>query len=309
MSITYSKDINIVMKNELNQMYGNTRDYYSLFEKSFLKVFAFDESKVVGAVRVISEGLETALLVDLKVLSEYGLDIKKGLILELEKELIDRRVMVYSNREDVDFFEGLGYGRCKNAWTYFKEGLDEQDFLPAGYRYENEFITYITGASNGTKKTEITYKIGHTDASFEDINDLLTQAFGRPHDLDRTTSVFTNSQYSVSAFDGDKLVGVARAVSDKDKYANILNVAVNPEYQGMSIGRNIVLKLSEIIEAEVVVLNTHPGAVGFYNRLREYRRNKYVFEKQITVDGKNEMPPERRAAMFTPAGYKFPDEY
>lgn len=310
MSITYSKDINVVKKNELNRMYGGTCDYYSLFDKSYLKAFALDEGRVVGAVRVISEGLETALLVDLLTLEEYGHEIKRGLILELEKELDDRRVMVYSKREDLEFFEELGYGRCKNAWTYFKVGLDENSFLPVGYKYENEFYSYSIGTVNESKRTEITYQFGHENASFEAINEVLEKAFfGRPHDLDKTIAVFSNSQYSVTAFDGNRLVGVARAVSDNDKYATILNVAVDPEYQGLSIGKKIVLKLSEIIDADIVVLNTHPGAVGFYNRLKEYRRNKYVFEKHITKEGKADMPPERRAAMFTPKGYKFPDEY
>ena len=97
------------------------------------------------------------------------------------------------------------------------------------------------------------------------------------------------------------------------------------KYQGLSIGKRLVRRLDEQIREEIVVLNTHPGAVGFYNRFPEYRRNKYVFEKHIT--GPEEKRPERpqsggsgekrpqgspsdfRAKMFTPAGYRFPDEY
>lgn len=310
MSIVYSKDLRSVNRDELNRIYGDGRDYYPLFEKSFLTVFALDGDKVVGAVRVISDGLETALLVDLNVLSEYGQEVKKELVHELEKELTGRRVMVYSDRENLDFFESLGYGRCKNAWTYFREGLNEKNFLPPGFKYENEFLSYNKGAVNKPKETRIIYKVGHTDASYEEINHILTRAFwGRDHDIEKTKAVFENSRYSVSAYDGKRLVGIARAVSDQEKYATILNVAVDPEYQGVSIGKKIVLMLSEIIEAEVVVLNTHPGAVGFYNRLKEYRRNRYVFEKHITMKNEKTMPPEARTAMFTPAGYKFPDEY
>lgn len=202
------------------------------------------------------------------------------------------------------------YGRCKNAWTYFNSSLNEADFLPAGYKYENEFISYSVGAEKKQKEAEITYKVGAVESGYEEVNELLTKAFfGNPHDISKTTKAFSNSRYFVSAYDNGKLVGVARAVSDNDKYATILNVAVDPEYQGLSIGKNIVLKLSEIIRADIVVLNTHPGAVGFYNRLAQYRRNRYVFEKFITNEERAAMPPERRMAMFTPKGYKFPDEY
>lgn len=96
---------------------------------------------------------------------------------------------------------------------------------------------------------------------------------------------------------------------DKAEDATILNVAVEPRYQGLSIGRRLVVGLAEQISAEVIVLNTHPGAAGFYNRITEYRRNKYVFEKQTGGNPEKAMDPERRKEMFTPKGYRFPEEY
>lgn len=310
MGITYQTDMNGVDQKELNQLYGNTHDKYALFEKSYLKVIALDGGRIAGAARVISEGLETALLVDLAIRPEYEKEVAKQLVETLEAKLIDRRVMVYSNREYLEILEELGYGRCKNAWTYFKPELEETDFLPAGYKYENEFLSYSTKTVNEPKTTEITYKTGYEDASYEAINELLTKAFfGRPHELNKTKAIFENSGYAVTAYDGAQLVGIARAVTDGQDYATILNVAVNPEYQGLSIGKKVVLRLSELVPADVIVLNTHPGAVGFYNRLKEYRRNKYVFEKHITQGEQRQMPPERRAAMFTPKGYRFPEEY
>lgn len=318
MSITYISDIEKVKKDEINMLYGNARNYYFLFKNSYRKVFALSEEKLIGAIRVISDGYETALLVDLMVDSDYEHSIvreqiKLRLVFEIEKELSDRRVMVYSDRANLEVYEAAGYGRCKNAWTYFSGQMDEKDFLPAGYRYENEFLADNSSPISEKKRHMdacITIKDGYEDATDEAVNELLTKAFfGRPHDVSKTKAVFANSQYVVSAFDGEKLVGVARAVSDGGKYATILNVAVDPDYQGMSIGKRVVLYLSEQISEEIIVLNTHPGAVGFYNRLKEFRRNKYVFEKNISSNTKNKLSPERMGAMFTPAGYRFPDEY
>ncbi len=311
-------------KGDLKELYGS-EDAYSLFERSYLKFFSVEDGKVTGAVRIISEGVETALLVDLKA---NCYNTKAALLKTAEKQLNDRRVMAYGSFVDLSLFEELGYGRCKNAWTYFREGLDEEDFLPAGFRYENEFIPVqrvkdsdaVLGEQALRKSDSgISYKNDIKDTDYPEINGLLTRAFfGHPHDVKKTEAAFNGSTYSVSAYDGEKLVGVARAVTDAGneggkeiygKYATILNVAVDPAYQGLHIGKTLVLNISRIIPAEIIVLNTHAGAAGFYNKIREYRRNLYVFEKHVHEGEQREMPPERRIGMFTPKGFRFPKEY
>lgn len=342
MGIFYTSDVTPVDREAINTFYGDA-SRYERFRDSFVSRLAYDRGKLVGAVRVISEGVETALLVDLAVSSEYadgdpGRDeILLGLLTEIEKDLTGRRVMVYGQRELLELYEKAGYGRCKNAWTLFREGMKESDFLPWGYRFESEFgaePSKVPGEGvpqdNGRKirpdGAQVLIADGLAQASYPEVNEVLTNAFfGRPHDLAKTEKAFSNSSYVVTAFDGERLVGIARAVADGGLYATILNVAVDPEYQGLSIGKRLVRRLDEQIREEIVVLNTHPGAVGFYNRFPEYRRNKYVFEKHIA--GPEEKRPERpqsggsgekrpqgspsdfRAKMFTPAGYRFPDEY
>ncbi len=338
MSLEFTNDPNRIEAGELASLYDGREDILSLFSKSMHKMFVLDGKRLAGAVRVISEGVETALLVDLKAFPEYGSDVRLQLLGEIEKELSDRRVMAFGSREDLEVYEDAGYGRCKNAWTLFREGFDEADYLPWGFRFENDFFPLKRKKrSGGTEASDdahvpggkkgITYSEGLGRASFEEVNSILTEAFfGRPHDVFKTEKAFTNSSYVVSAFDKDKPVGVARAVSDGKDYATILNVAVLPEYQGMAIGKTLVLRLSSVIDAKTVVLNTHAGAVGFYNKLKEYRRNKYVFEKHIPGErtenplprkeetGKEREDPEftaffRRNMMFTPKGFRFPDEY
>lgn len=346
MGIFYTADVTPVEREAINTLYGDpTR--YERFRDSFTSRLAYDRGKLAGAVRVISEGVETALLVDLAVSPEYTdgepgrEEILLGLLSEIEKDLVNRRIMVYGSRDLLEVLEGAGYGRCKNAWTLFREGMKESDFLPWGYRFESEFEGENAGAAGhgGTpdKKVsegrDILIADGLAHASYPEVNEVLTKAFfGRPHDLAKTEKAFSNSAYAVTAWDGERLVGVARAVADGSLYATILNVAVDPEYQGLSVGKRLVRRLDELIREEIVVLNTHPGAVGFYNRFPEYRRNKYVFEKHIAgpkppQSGEAaEKRPERpqggepggrrpggpsdfRARMFTPAGYRFPDEY
>ena len=374
MGIIYTTEVKPVDREAINALYGDD-SRYERFRDSFLSRLAYDNGKLAGAVRVISEGVETALLVDLKAAPEETggeagrEEILIGLLSEIEKELVNRRVMVYGSRDLLEVLEKASYGRCKNAWTLFREDMKENDFLPWGYRFESEFggepprapgeggsqgadadSKAVTpkengrpqGADAGVKSrpdgARILIADGLAKASYAECNEVLTKAFfGRPHDPAKTENAFGNSAYTVTAWDGERLVGVARAVADGGAFATILNVAVDPEYQGLSVGKRLVRRLDEQIREKIVVLNTHPGAVGFYNRFPEYRRNKYVFEKHIA--GSDEKRPEQqaresadrrpagpqggepgarrpqgspsdfRAKMFTPAGYRFPDEY
>jgi ribosomal protein S18 acetylase RimI-like enzyme len=312
-------------------LYGRD-EAYDLFAESFAHVLAYDGDVLSGAVRAISEGVETVLIVDLRAVGpyadaestaytdkavgpaeaeDYTENVITGLLRELEAGLTGRRVMLYGNREQLAVLESAGYGRCKNAWTLWREGFKEADFLPAGYRFESEFYTGHEAGTPAALKTRIIYPGGRSSATDTEINELLTKAFfGRPHDVTKTAKAFAGSQYIGTAYDGGKLVGVARAVADGSRFATILNVAVDPEYQGLSIGKTLLLELAGRIHEETVVLNTHPGAVGFYNKLKEFRRNRYVFEKHIADGTEPKRPdnPEFRSRMFTPAGYRFPDE-
>ena len=74
----------------------------------------------------------------------------------MEAKLTDRRVMVFGCRADLPFWEELGYGRCKNAWTYFRPGFEERDFLPGGYQYENEFLAEKRIGKTEPRNTVIT---------------------------------------------------------------------------------------------------------------------------------------------------------
>ena len=331
MGIRYTTELFPCDRDCLNALYGRD-EAYDLFAESFAHVLAYDGDVLSGAVRAISEGVETVLIVDLRAVGpyadaestgytdkavgpaeaeDYTENVITGLLRELEAGLTGRRVMLYGNREQLAVLESAGYGRCKNAWTLWREGFKEADFLPAGYRFESEFYTGHEGGTPAALKPRIIYPGGRSSATDTEINELLTKAFfGRPHDVTKTAKAFAGSQYIGTAYDGGKLVGVARAVADGSRFATILNVAVDPEYQGLSIGKTLLLELAGRIHEETVVLNTHPGAVGFYNKLKEFRRNRYVFEKHIADGTEPKRPdnPEFRSRMFTPAGYRFPDE-
>lgn len=292
----YTNDINI----------ESLEDFISVINNTKYLVAAYLNDSLIGYARAISEGVETAYIIGAYTDLNYSyLDLKYHLIKKLENELIGKRKMLIASPDEIELYERLGYYRCKNAYTYNNLNLSLYDgyFLPKGYRFEEELYKKPKEKKNVIKK-DIIYKNNLDGISFDDINNLLTRAFfNHLHDINKTKEAFNNSQYFEVALDGNKLVGIARAVSDS-RYSTILNVAVDPDYQGLSIGRKILLNLSIQLGNQIVFLNTHAGAAGFYNNVSEYIRNKTAFEKGASSFEINELNP-----MFLPKGYRFIDEY
>lgn len=77
---------------------------------------------------------------------------------------------------------------------------------------------------------------------------------------------FRNSQLSVFAFHGAKLVGTGRALSDGVWRAAIYDVAVLPECQGKGLGSKIMRHLINAAKVDIVMLYSVPGKEKFYEQ-------------------------------------------
>ncbi len=76
-----------------------------------------------------------------------------------------------------------------------------------------------------------------------------------------------DTSVAVGAWDGEKLVAFARAISDGEHRAYVEDVVVDPEYRGRGIGEGIVAALVEAIGGvHVVSLYCEPERVEFYGR-------------------------------------------
>ncbi len=72
---------------------------------------------------------------------------------------------------------------------------------------------------------------------------------------------------AVGAWDGERLVGFARAISDGEHRAYVEDVVIDPEYRGRGIGEGIVAALVGAIgEVHIVSLFCEPERVEFYGR-------------------------------------------
>ncbi len=60
---------------------------------------------------------------------------------------------------------------------------------------------------------------------------------------DELARMLVNSQFSLSAYDGEELVGFGRVVADGVLHAMIFDMIVHPTYQKQGIGRRILQEL------------------------------------------------------------------
>lgn len=100
-----------------------------------------------------------------------------------------------------------------------------------------------------------------------------------PNDL---YNAILNSHSVATAWDGDRLIGLANAISDESMAVYFHYVLTDPEYQGQGIGKvimNMMLEKYEKMHTKVLV--SYPKAVGFYESLgfkpEETSMPMYVF--------------------------------
>ena len=117
--------------------------------------------------------------------------------------------------------------------------------------------------------TEITYKI-NAELDIEDVCRLYDDSgLRRPtRDLLRMTEMYVNSPLVVSAWRGDRLIGVARTLTDFSWSSYLADLAVAKDFQRSGVGRKLYdLTRREVGAGSMLLLISVPGAEDFYRRL------------------------------------------
>lgn len=86
----------------------------------------------------------------------------------------------------------------------------------------------------------------------------------QPEKLRKT---FENSQLVCFAWDGDALVGLARALSDHVAWSIIYDLCLLPEYQRQGLGKRIMQAMLGRLTTPNVQLHSVPEMMVFYERL------------------------------------------
>ena len=279
---------------------------------------AKDQENYVAAGRVLSDRHAWTLITDVAFLPEYS-GIGGELLDNIKARYRGHELFTWTDPQKIPFFEEHGFKRSKNSFTYAgpdEEALDpslplQSFYLPVGYRFESEFYPhpgrFPQGRKNPDRKAgfQPVFSRDCDGLDFTRLNELLTLAFGgHERDASVTRETFRNSPYVEFAYDSGKLVGCGRAESDGISQGFILNVAVNPDWQGLGLGWEVVRRLADQMKGQNIFLNTHPGGVGFYNR-RGFRRNKTA----LLFPAHPDMPPDAAKGFVLPSGFRFPDEF
>ena len=84
-------------------------------------------------------------------------------------------------------------------------------------------------------------------------------------DLARIARMFAAQALTISAWDGMRLVGVSRSLTDYAYCCYLSDLAVDKAYQALGIGKELVRRTQAVIGEEVsLVLLSAPGALSYY---------------------------------------------
>lgn len=95
-------------------------------------------------------------------------------------------------------------------------------------------------------------------------------------DLGRIQRMIDHADEMITVRDGNRLVGIVRALTDYSYSCYISDLAVDRDYQGLGIGKELIALLRNKLGEEEVqyVLTSAPKAVGFYEKIGFERADK-----------------------------------
>ena len=115
----------------------------------------------------------------------------------------------------------------------------------------------------------ITYKINAKIEPHQLSELFQSSGIRRPiEDLSRLKKMLDNANLTVSAWDSEKLVGIARALSDFSFCCYLSDLAVAKEYQNQGIGQELVTEVQKQIgdESNLIIISA-PEVMDYYPKI------------------------------------------
>lgn len=86
-------------------------------------------------------------------------------------------------------------------------------------------------------------------------------------DKEAMQTMFEHGNVYVGAYDGDKLVGLARVMTDFVYTSYLSDLAVDVAYQHQGIGKQLIIEVKKYIPRAKVILLAAPAAEDYYPKI------------------------------------------
>jgi len=129
----------------------------------------------------------------------------------------------------------------------------------------------------------ITYKVNTKPEPHQLAELFQSSGIRRPsYYLNRIRKMIDNANLLITAWDGEKLVGVARALTDFSYCCYLSDLAVDKSYQHNGIGQDLISRLQSIIGDEcMLILLSAPEAMEYYPKLGfEKPANAFIINRK-----------------------------
>lgn len=112
-------NVSIILKT-VGMAYFEGDIHKKAFENSYTVIFAFDNEKLIGFGRAISDGTYQAAIYDLAVLPEYqGKKVGATILKNILEAVPNCNVILYASPGKENFYEKIGFRKMKTGMALF----------------------------------------------------------------------------------------------------------------------------------------------------------------------------------------------
>ena len=127
------------------------------------------------------------------------------------------------------------------------------------------------------------YRVNDKQLNASDFLSFVNQIWPGNYDAERTQSALAKT-LNITAYDGAKLVGCLRILSDGYFFGTITELLVLPEYQNKGVGSQL-LQLAKANTPTMLYFGSQPGVEGFYEKNGcKKGMQSYTIEKKRSQD-------------------------
>ena len=97
------------------------------------------------------------------------------------------------------------------------------------------------------------------------------------NDPERIDKMLKNADLTITAWDGDLLVGVSRSITDFSYCAYLSDLAVHMDYQGKGIGKQLIEETRNTVGRDVMLfLFSAPNADSYYPHIGFEKKDAWI---------------------------------